>query len=573
MPSDDDIAMFLELPFAGHFYVTSSTPDLSQQVLLIVAPTVLVAHKGFAAEEVHKETLLHQRSAQSDRFLTPLDPAQTMKLLRALRVRHYFDEVALLPQATGISPAPKIPALHQSRPVVPLLQQQATVRWFRAVAGYALASVRDLRGVFLWGRAKRERLCCRLVLVPFDHREIRERVKMMVNDTFWDVRKTQHVPFTWLLLKASNTTWHTYPDSLFLEAACASNGKRCAIREVSPQFHPSTNGTQVLGEWLINANFLSWNTDTAFYSRRKKLNTDLDVIVRNKGPYNAVYSDERGGKRKRLGGIMGCVWETLMKCMQFNSTIFVTNLTDRQLTSLGIGKWQAAITDIIIIPFPFPFSGDMRPHGRASHLLVVTFDLAAMLLVGAYSAAIISTLASKPMPLPYKSVSHLLRNPGHRVTFAEDSAEKCVIMNSKDPTLTRISNMWGYPRPPDTVRSTGHGVRRLCEDNWAFFGRYRLIYNMTLLQSSQCLPVELPGAHVNLNVAFLWAPNRRYLRLFNYRYVTARTTIYCCSFVCVYCLVPTNASEMYHSIVICVKLFRKLFLHNILNYFNKIVLA
>ncbi|GLH00575.1 Ionotropic receptor 118 [Gryllus bimaculatus] len=387
------------------------------KVLLIVAPTVLVAHKGFAAEEVHKETLLHQRSAQSDRFLTPLDPAQTMKLLRALRVRHYFDEVALLPQATGISPAPKIPALHQSRPVVPLLQQQATVRWFRAVAGYALASVRDLRGVFLWGRAKRERLCCRLVLVPFDHREIRERVKMMVN----------------------------------------------------------------------------------------------------KGPYNAVYSDERGGKRKRLGGIMGCVWETLMKCMQFNSTIFVTNLTDRQLTSLGIGKWQAAITDIIIIPFPFPFSGDMRPHGRASHLLVVTFDLAAMLLVGAYSAAIISTLASKPMPLPYKSVSHLLRNPGHRVTFAEDSAEKCVIMNSKDPTLTRISNMWGYPRPPDTVRSTGHGVRRLCEDNWAFFGRYRLIYNMTLLQSSQCLPVELPGAHVNLNVAFLWAPNRRYLRLFNYR--------------------------------------------------------
>ncbi|GLH00576.1 Uncharacterized protein GBIM_06914 [Gryllus bimaculatus] len=333
------------------------------KVLLIVAPTVLVAHKGFAAEEVHKETLLHQRSAQSDRFLTPLDPAQTMKLLRALRVRHYFDEVALLPQATGISPAPKIPALHQSRPVVPLLQQQATVRWFRAVAGYALASVRDLRGVFLWGRAKRERLCCRLVLVPFDHREIRERVKMMVN----------------------------------------------------------------------------------------------------KGPYNAVYSDERGGKRKRLGG------------------------------------------------------GDMRPHGRASHLLVVTFDLAAMLLVGAYSAAIISTLASKPMPLPYKSVSHLLRNPGHRVTFAEDSAEKCVIMNSKDPTLTRISNMWGYPRPPDTVRSTGHGVRRLCEDNWAFFGRYRLIYNMTLLQSSQCLPVELPGAHVNLNVAFLWAPNRRYLRLFNYR--------------------------------------------------------
>ncbi|KAJ9590518.1 hypothetical protein L9F63_016469 [Diploptera punctata] len=140
--------------------------------------------------------------------------------------------------------------------------------------------------------------------------------------------------------------------------------------------------------------------------------------------------------------------------------------------------------------------------------------LVGLVLIAAYSAALISSLAKRKAVLPFNNLEELVRDGSYKLGLIYKSAEFNIFYGSGDELLNETYNKLIEPEKYSMPTTSKEGLDRTCDGRFAFFLSNNIANG--LLDTIPCKVIHLPGDSFRGSESMVLSRNSPYRELFNH---------------------------------------------------------
>ncbi|XP_021933555.1 probable glutamate receptor [Zootermopsis nevadensis] len=154
---------------------------------------------------------------------------------------------------------------------------------------------------------------------------------------------------------------------------------------------------------------------------------------------------------------------------------------------------------------------DFTPNSGSCRLVYLTAYLIAVILLSAYSAALVSFLTKKSVAMPFKDLQGLLKDGSYKLGVMENSAEYRLFENSVNVHMHEVFKKL-IQNEPNLPSSAEEGVRRICLGKYAFM---TTVYAVSW-QHAACRVMALPSESFPASLTFALIKNSPYKGIIDY---------------------------------------------------------
>ncbi|XP_069694866.1 probable glutamate receptor [Periplaneta americana] len=207
------------------------------------------------------------------------------------------------------------------------------------------------------------------------------------------------------------------------------------------------------------------------------------------------------------------LWYTICGCMLLLSFLLsaLHNLGRKIGNAEAEGPSRYGLYDSIHCVFGiFCQQGhDFTPKASSCRLVYLTAYLTAVILLSAYSAALISFLTKKTVQLPFRDLTGLLHDGSYDLGMIQHSAEYDIFQKSTDSHIQKVFKKLVERQRSGLPESAEEGVHRVCKGKYAFLSTMHLMAG----QMGTCGLVELPDESFPVSMSIALAKNSPYKRI------------------------------------------------------------
>ncbi|PSN40369.1 Ionotropic receptor 124 [Blattella germanica] len=159
---------------------------------------------------------------------------------------------------------------------------------------------------------------------------------------------------------------------------------------------------------------------------------------------------------------------------------------------------------------------DITPRSTSCRLVYITAYLTALVLLAAYSAALISSLTVSYSNLPFEDLEGILKNKRYKMGMVDKSEMFYTFSDEKeDGIFGEIYKKLMVQDPSNFPATTLDGLRRVCSMRYAFFATPESV--MPLLGKLNCTIIPLPYKSYPISLAIAFRPDNPFREFISYR--------------------------------------------------------
>ncbi|XP_023708697.1 glutamate receptor ionotropic, delta-2 isoform X2 [Cryptotermes secundus] len=154
---------------------------------------------------------------------------------------------------------------------------------------------------------------------------------------------------------------------------------------------------------------------------------------------------------------------------------------------------------------------DFTPKSISCRLVFLTAYLTAVILLSAYSAALISFLTKQSVVMPFRDLQGLLKDGTYRLGIMPDSAEYEMFENSASGYMHELFTKL-IQHESSLLNTAEEGIKQVCLDKYAFVTTLHLI----TWHPVPCDVMALPDESFPVSMAIALSKNNPYKRIIDY---------------------------------------------------------
>ncbi|KAJ4428518.1 hypothetical protein ANN_24560 [Periplaneta americana] len=158
---------------------------------------------------------------------------------------------------------------------------------------------------------------------------------------------------------------------------------------------------------------------------------------------------------------------------------------------------------------------DITPRSTSCRLVYITAYLTALVLLAAYSAALISSLTVYSSNLPFSDLEGLLKENSYKVGVVSESEMFYTVSDDTDVGIFKDVYSRMLLDQENFPTTTLDGLHRVCKMKFAFMAYPESV--LPLIRKVNCSIVPLPYKSYPISLAIAFRANNPYIDFFSYR--------------------------------------------------------